>query len=204
VIFCGRSIPGSLVVAVAAAFAPVARSQDASPAAPEAAEAPTAEPVAETPPPPPRPACGFATSYNSCTAACREMFPPKPKVETRSEASDRAKLAVHGWWALGVGAALLVAGGATGGAALHLNSELGDACPGGSCPPERHADIDTRDRLAVSSTVLLSAGIAASAVGTLILTIFSRPPRNGGSRPKTALSPLAAPRTTGVAWTWRF
>jgi hypothetical protein len=188
---CGWTVLGCLVAACAALAAP-ARAQEAT---------------APQPPPPEtalvaQPACALTTSYKTCRAACREMFPPKPKVETVDEAADRARLAIHGWWALGTGGALLVAGAVMGGVALHLNAELGDECPGGSCPPAYHSELDTRDHLAVSSTILLGAGVAASAVGILILSVFSRPPK--GEAPKTAFTPVATPGTAGATWAWRF
>ena len=195
---CGKVIVLGFVVAACAALAPPARAQEtATPPAPVTTPAPA--PAAA-----PQPACALATSYNTCRAACREMFPPKPKVETTAEALDRTKLRVSGWWTLGTGAALLVAGGIAGGVALHLNGELHDECPGGSCPPAYHGDLDERDRLAVSSTVLLGAGVAATAVGVLILTVFSRPPKGGTAGATAALSPVAAPGGGGAVWTWRF
>ncbi len=191
---CGKTIVLGLVVAACAALAPPARAQEAT-----APPAPVTAPAAA-----PQPTCALATSYKTCQAACREMFPPKPKVETTAEALDRAKLAVSGWWTLGTGAALLVAGGITGGVALHLNAELRGECTGGSCPPTYHADLDARDHLAVSSTVLLGAGIAAAAVGVLILTVFSRPPKGATTGATAALTPVAAPGGGGAVWTWRF
>jgi hypothetical protein len=210
VVLSGRTVWSGLVVAVAAALALPARSQEAPEAAAEPsagapAEAIIEEAAAVTEPQAPPPACAVTTSYKKCAAACREMFPKKPRVETKDERLDRSRLAIHGWWAIGTGAALLVAGGVTGGVALHLNAELSDRCPGGACPPSAYGDLEERDRLAVSSTVLLGAGVAASAVGILIVALFARPPA-GAEKPqaRAALAPLAARGTLGAAWTWRF
>lgn len=177
----------------------------------EAAQAPAeaATPPAETAPAvEPAPAiCPSATSLKECTAACQKQFPPKPKVELPEDYAARARLAVHGWWAVGAGAALLVAGGITGGVALHFDKELAGDCPGGSCPPARHADLDTRDRLAVTSTVLIAGGVAASAVGILILTVFSRTPKMtdpDAEQPAVAFAPAAGPGATGAVIGWRF
>jgi len=132
------------------------------------------------------------------------MFPPAPKVETREELRDRDRLVIHAWWAIGSGAALLIAGGVMGGVALHLNAELEDHCPNGSCPPTYHDDLDRRDRLAVSSTVLIGAGIAASTVGVLILTVFAKPPKEADETAAAALTPYATASSAGAEWTWRF
>jgi len=90
--------------------------------------------------------------------------------EDGEPASGRA---AWGWTATGVGAALMIAGGVTGGLALYKNSELRDACSDGDCLTEQqHDDVDTRDRLATSSTVLLATGAAVAVVGVLLLTVF--------------------------------
>jgi hypothetical protein len=186
-----------IAVLIAAAVGAPALAQEAA----ASGEAVTPEAPA---PPAPLPKCAEATSFKTCKAACREQFPPKPRVETRDERLDRERLAVHGWWALGTGAAFLIAGGIIGGVTLHLNGELVADCRGGVCPPSRHADLDTRDRLAVTSTVLVAAGVGASAVGILILAVFSRPPKDGGEQPAAAFAPIAGPQGAGAAWTWRF
>jgi hypothetical protein len=152
--------------------------------------------------------CPAATSLKQCTAACQAQFPPKPKVELPEDLAARARLAIHGWWALGAGAALLVAGGITGGVTLHLDNELSKECPGGSCPLSRHADLDRRDRLAVTSTVLVAGGVAASAVGILILAVFARTPKmsedESGEEPAAAFVPALGPNAAGAAMAWRF
>jgi len=51
---------------------------------------------------------------------------------------------IYGWATLGAGAALLVAGAATGGATLSLGSDLEDDCPGGECGPVYHDDNNRR------------------------------------------------------------
>jgi hypothetical protein len=148
--------------------------------------------------------CAAAQNYKQCKVFCQLQFPPKVKVKTRDEKAERAKLAVHGWWALGAGVALLIGGSVTGGVALHMNGELSKKCPGGSCPPERHAELDTRDRLGVTSTVLVAGGVAASAVGILILAVFSRPPKEDGDKSAAAFVPSIGPNVVGATLAWRF
>jgi hypothetical protein len=82
-------------------------------------------------------------------------------------------LRTHGWIALFTGAGLLAAGVVTGGIALHLNSELGSDCKGGRCPPNRQDDLETRDALATSSTVLIGTGFVSAMLGILILAVFA-------------------------------
>jgi hypothetical protein len=148
--------------------------------------------------------CSTAKNYKECKLLCGLQFPPKIKPKKTDEAQELARLAVHGWWSLGAGVALLVGGSVAGGVALHLNKELSKECTGGSCPPERHADLDTRDRLGVTSTVLIAGGVAASAVGILILAVFSRPPKAEGEKPAAAFVPSLGPDAVGATLAWRF
>lgn len=112
-------------------------------------------------------------------------------------------LNTHGWIALGIGAAALIAGGVTGGLALYLDSELESKCPEGQCPPGEHDRLDRRDALATSSTALLASGFAMAMVGLLVLTVFA-PDTEEDDGGEVALLPLAGPRLTGAALEWRF
>ena len=151
------------------------------------------------------PICALAKSYKQCKLFCRVQFPPRGKPDTlHDEAEKRERLKVHGWWSLGAGAALLIGGGIAGGVAIHLNKELSEVCHGGSCEPEYYAEIDTRDRLGITSTVLIAGGVAASAVGILILAVFSRPPKGKGEKSATAFVPSFGPDVAGAALEWRF
>jgi hypothetical protein len=96
---------------------------------------------------------------------------PEPE-EDRSGGSPANPRAVWGWTATGVGAALLVAGAVTGGLALSKNADVRDNCPDGNCPPAWHDDVDARDRLALSTNVLLGVGAGVAIVGVLLLTVF--------------------------------
>jgi hypothetical protein len=109
----------------------------------------------------------------------------------------------HGWIALGIGGALLLAGGVTGGVALSLDSELEDKCKGGECPPPQHDTLSRRDALATSSTALLATGFATAMVGLLVLTVFA-PEREDEAEEQVALLPLVNPQLAGAALEWRF
>jgi hypothetical protein len=111
-------------------------------------------------------------------------------------------LETHGWIALSIGAAALIAGGVTGGVALHLDSELEGKCPKGQCPPAEHDRLDRRDALATSSTALLASGFAMAMVGLLLITVFASDEEDDGG--EVALLPLAGPQLNGAALEWRF
>jgi hypothetical protein len=114
----------------------------------------------------------------------------------------------HGWVALALGGAMLIAGGVTGGLALKLNGDLEDKCSGGQCPPGQHDELDRRDALATSSTALIAAGFASAMVGLLVLAAFA-PDRaeeaaSANKDTEVALLPLIDPELAGAAVTWRF
>jgi len=188
-----------VTLGMAALHGAPARAQETVPDA--AAEA---APPAEGEAKPKMPICALSKSYKQCKLLCRLQFPPKFPPKKRDEAAERERLKIHGWWSLGAGVALLIGGGVTGGVAIHLNKELSEACPGGSCEPESYGKIDTRDRLGITSTVLVAGGVAASAVGILILAVFSRPPKDEGEEPATAFVPLIGPSVAGATLEWRF
>ena len=97
---------------------------------------------------------------------------PVPEPEAEADTTGRNPRAVWGWTAVGVGAAVAIAGAVTGGLALSSNSKIKDNCKGGECPPAWHDEVDKRDRLALSTDVLLPTGAAVAVVGVLLLTVF--------------------------------
>jgi hypothetical protein len=107
-----------------------------------------------------------------------------------------------GWVVLGVGAALLVGGGVTGGVALSKNGELADSCPDGVCQPGKQGEIDSRDALAMTSNVLLGVGAAAAVAGVLMLVLMDGDEEPGGA--DVALAPVAGPGAAGLTAEWRF
>ncbi len=148
----------------------------------------------------PAPTCDDATSKKACRAACDEKF-KKEKKEVIVVRDPR--LRIHGAWALGIGGALLAAGGVTGGVALKLNGELEGQCPDGSCPPSKHGDLDTRNRLAVSSTILLASGFTFSFVAILVLAVFA-PKKTVEREVAFAFTPVIGPDVVGTGLEWRF
>jgi hypothetical protein len=105
-------------------------------------------------------------------AAVEGQLEPESATDEPGDDRPSSDRTVWGWSVTGVGAALLVAGAVTGSLALSLNSEIGDNCPDGGCPPAWHDDVDRRDSLALSTNVLLGTGAAAAVVGVLLLTVF--------------------------------
>jgi len=112
------------------------------------------------------------------------------------------ELETHGWIAIGLGGALLVAGAITGGMALDLDADLEERCAGGVCQPEDHDDLDTRNSLATSSTVLLGAGALVAAAGVVVLAAFA--PREADAEPAVSVSADAGPGRVAASLGWRF
>lgn len=87
------------------------------------------------------------------------------------------------WWSglgsVSAGGALLVVALGTGLASANINDDLDANCPDGACPPEYADDIEKGERLAMTSTVTLSVGAAASVAGLLLMLL----PRNDEAAP---------------------
>jgi len=168
--------------------------------------APEGEPVPEEPA---LPSCEDAKNAKECKAICVEKF-REEKDRKRQEKAERdalkdaEELPAHGWVTIGTGVALLVAGGVTGGLALKTNGQLEKDCPNGTCMPEHYDDIDKRDNLALTSTVLLSAGIGVTAVGILVLAVFSRGPVAIDDDSDVSLVPSAGAGVAAATLKWRF
>lgn len=115
-------------------------------------------------------------------------------------------LKTHGWIALSIGAAALIAGGVTGSVALAINADLEDKCSGDQCPPSQHDRLDRRNALATSSTALIASGFAMAMVGLLVLTAFAPDEEEdtAAEGSSATLLPLAGPHLAGAAVEWRF
>lgn len=188
--------------------APAVLGGEAAPAetSEQAPEAPDGEAATENA----LPSCEEARNAKECKAICVEKFREerdrKEQEKTEREAIEAAEdLPAHGWITLGAGLGILVAGAVTGGLALKLNGELQKDCPGDVCPPGQYDKMDTRDNLALSSSVLLGVGIGVSTVGVLLLTVFSKGPvRVDEDSDDVSLLPATGPGYAGATLRWRF
>jgi len=126
--------------------------------------------------------------------------PDPPEIQV-STGDDSLKTA--GWVTTGIGAALLVAGGATGGMALSANSDLVDECSGDAQCTEsaRGDDVDRRDNLALATDIMIGVGAAAAIVGVVMVIVGKK--RDGGEA-DVALGPAVSPDGAGATVEWRF
>jgi hypothetical protein len=105
------------------------------------------------------------------TAVMRDPHAPVPSPEPLPpvDPDGGSGLAVASWVLIGGGAALLAAGGITGGLSLARAGDLEDRCPDRECAPADRDDFDTAVTLGWTSTITLIAGGAAAAAGTIML-----------------------------------
>ena len=82
---------------------------------------------------------------------------------------------------MGLGGALLVGGGITGGLALGKNGDVEKACEDGVCYEDDYGLLDSRDGLATASTVLIVSGGVLAATGIVLLIAGRGGEAQGGS-----------------------
>jgi hypothetical protein len=123
--------------------------------------------------------------------------PEPPPVEQPAPAGHGA-LWTGGWVVTGIGAAILVAGGVTGGLALSAGNQLESDYPDG-VPRADEDKVDRMDRLAVATNVLLGVGGAAVIAGVVLLVLDDGPAESA-----VTLAPAAGPGFAGAALTGRF
>ncbi len=128
-----------------------------------------------------------------------------PTGETQStEPPGKSKKKAIAWTLVGIGGASIIAGSVTGGMALGKNSELSEKCVNGECLPSEHDTLESRDALALTSTILFGVGLAATTAGILVLAV------NRGERAETAnlseieLVPVATGEFAGAILRGRF
>lgn len=108
---------------------------------------------------------------------------------------------VFGWAMTGIGAAFMLGAVGTGAAALVLDDDIEGNCPGGVCDASWADELQTRDRLAVTTNVLLGVGSAALIAGGIALMVMKK-----GKKENQRLSFYSGYGTqgTGTQFTWHF
>jgi hypothetical protein len=111
-----------------------------------------------------------------------EQPPPPVTMESSSQPT-------WGWITLGVGAAGLAVGGATGLIAMGQRGTLDDSCVDKKCPPAQKSDVDGYNQMRMISTIGFGVGAVGVVAGvTLLLTSPDPQPREQvGVRPWVGL-----------------
>lgn len=112
------------------------------------------------------------------------------------------KLKIAGITLLGVGAAGLIAGAATGGLALSLDDDIQPHCEPDGCPAEYQDDSERVDNLALSTDILLISGGIIAATGATLLVVYGL--RERRERNTVAVLPSIAPTQVGLMLTKEF
>jgi hypothetical protein len=124
--------------------------------------------------------------------------PPPPPPPAERPAAGHGALWTGGWVVAGLGAAIMVAGGVTGGMALATGNELESDYPDG-VPRDKKSEVDGMDRLAVATDVLLGVGGAALVAGVVMLVVDVR-----SESDDVAFVPAAGPGFAGASLAGRF
>jgi len=130
------------------------------------------------------------------SAAPEPVEPLPPPAE--EPAAGHGSLWTGGWIAASLGAAVMIAGGVTGGIALAKGNELETDYPDG-VPGDKKSEVDGMDRLAVATDVLLCVGGAAVVAGVVMLVVDGR-----SKRRDVAFVPDAGPGFAGASLAGRF
>jgi hypothetical protein len=138
-----------------------------------------------------------------------EKAPPvEPSSETdQAPAGEEsgATLFTWGWVGTGVGAALLVGGSITGGAALSIDERLEKDCPGGECiDASSQRDNDRMSGLATATNVLIGVGSAALATGVVLLVVDAAGGEGEDETVEVRAAPAAGPGFAALSVGGRF
>jgi hypothetical protein len=118
------------------------------------------------------------------------------------DSSGGGSLKIWGWVTLGAGAAVLIAGGITGGMALSQSGKLEEACPDGGCSPSRSGEVDALGSMALTADILIGVGAAAAVAGAVLLLLPGGGEEAAGDPDEAAMRVVPAPG--GAALQGRF
>lgn len=115
-----------------------------------------------------------------------------------------SKLPIVGWTMFGVGAATVIAGAATGIAALIKSNNLASECPNNTCPDNSYKDkTDTIGKLSITTDVLLAVGGTVTVTG-IVLAVVGRKKNKPHRSAAFNLYPYVAPTDGGLFISGRF
>lgn len=111
------------------------------------------------------------------------------------------RLKVAGFVTAGVGAALLISGTITGIAAVGASRDIDADCKNRVCEPDMHETVDKKDALALTTDILIPAGVVATTLGAVFLVIAKK------RQKELANVSLMSPRIskgfgTGLEWSF--
>jgi hypothetical protein len=128
-----------------------------------------------------------------------------PETETDDPESQSTLSPVKQWGivTLGVGIGTLAAGAATGITALVKDKRLKEKCTPSCTSDEAQETLDTVDKLALSTNILLPVGVVVSVAGVLMVTVFAKR-ADKKKPPDVVLVPYMNSGTGGGILMWSF
>jgi hypothetical protein len=129
------------------------------------------------------------------TSAPPPAAPPVAPAANPTTEAPGSGLRTSAWVTTGTGIALLAAGTVTGVWTLTLDKDLESDCIREHCPGDRADDIDRLDRLAPTTTALLTVGTVATAAGVTLLAVD----RRRRARANRQVRLVAAPQFIGAS-----
>ena len=140
-------------------------------------------------------------------SADRSSFDSEPDRPTDIQAKRPASKGMSfsrkaGFVMIGVGAGILLAGAATGILAISKDNKLEKRCTPSCTTNEARQDLNTVDRLALSTDILLPVGGAVAVAGLLLATVLSKKTQRETSR--VAVSPLLDRQMGGLSIRWSY
>jgi hypothetical protein len=122
---------------------------------------------------------------------------PAAPPRARGEARRVSPLVYVGF---SVGGAGLIVGAAAGVLSLQKTSALKAACPGGSCPAGKHADLASANALANLSNGGIVVGVAGAVLG--VVGVVKSRPRDRAPEPVVSIEPVIGPGALGLRGTF--
>ena len=123
-------------------------------------------------------AAELATSIpnNQTAAKSDETYNARDITEPKSRPPDNRLKAMRiwGWSSIATGGALMLAGSIAGSLAMSKEKELEDNCTDAGCYSGEYDLLDSRNRIARASTVLLVTGAAVAITGTILLIVVKK------------------------------
>jgi hypothetical protein len=146
-----------------------------------------------------------------------EAAPQEKEEDVAAGPTKTPPLRIGGAVAIGIGGAALIAGAVTGALALKSNNNVKDNCDnsgGGGylCDTtESQDELEKRDKLALSTDILLGAG-AGIAIAGVLMVVFSYDWKKSKEENETgegleksiSLRPILGPGMVGTTVEWRF
>jgi hypothetical protein len=106
---------------------------------------------------------------------------------------------ILGYTGVGLGGALLIAGGVTGIMAIGKEKSLEENCPNkGSCDPAYQDDLDSGETLATMSTVFSIAGAAIGVGGVVLILTDTTPGAEKAASARPSLAAVVGPGSLAV------